>query len=488
MNNKLKDDFLWGGATAASQFEGGFREGGRGMTVADIQRFKPNVSVKDYKKQSFYSLSDIKKAMLDTDDKKYAKRMGSDFYHRYKEDIALMAEMGFKVYRMSIGWSRIFPRGDEEIPNEEGLAFYDDVIDECLKYHIEPLITISHYDTPLVLALEYGGWYNRKTVEFFERFVRVVVERYAEKVKFWLTFNEINSLPKHPLISAGLIEDMFEHENFEQVIWQTIHHQLVASAKATKIIHEKNTDAMVGCMVSKYTLYPYTPHPVDVLEAVRLERQSYAFTDVQVFGEYPKHVLIDLKSKGIAIQKEADDDYLLKEYTADFVSFSYYCTGCVTLVESDVEVTAGNIFQSLRNPHLPASEWGWLMDPLGLRKVLIDMYDRYRLPLFIVENGVGASDKVSEDGRVHDDYRIDYLRDHIQSMKDAVLIDGVDLMGYTMWGCIDLVSCSTTQMSKRYGFVYVDCDDEGNGTYDRLKKDSFYWYKKVIETNGEDLD
>lgn len=487
MERKLKDTFLWGGATAAAQYEGGFREGGKGLSVADIQRYKPDVSVRDIAQLSHYTMEDVQEAIASTDDDRYAKRHGSDFYHHVKEDISLMKEMGFKVYRMSIAWTRIFPNGDEEQPCAEGLAFYDEVFSLLQEAGIEPLVTLSHYDMPLHLALEYDGWYSRRTVDFFLHYVETVVKRYQSKVRYWITFNEINSMPKHPWISGGILPDRYPADQLPGIQWQAMHHQLVASAQATSIIHAGRPDAKVGCMLSKYSLYAYTPHPRDVFEAQRKERDNFSFCDIQVFGRYPEYVKIDLEKKGIQIRKEPEDDRILLENTMDFVSFSYYCSGCLTTVEKDVEVVAGNLFRSVRNPYLKASEWGWLMDPLGLRKALMDLYDRYRVPLFIVENGVGAKDVV-EEGRVHDSYRIDYLRDHIQAMKDAILEDGIDVMGYTLWSSIDLVSASTTQMSKRYGLVYVDCDDYGKGSYERIRKDSSYWYQKVIATNGENLD
>lgn len=487
MERKIRNSFLWGGATAAAQYEGGFNEGGKGLSVADIQRYKPDVSVREIAKLSHYTMDDVKEAMSSEDDTEYAKRHGSDFYHHIKEDISLMKEMGFRVYRMSIAWTRIFPKGDEDEPNLEGLKFYDEVFALLKSAGIEPLVTLSHYDMPLHLALEYDGWYNRKTVDFFLRYVDTVVERYHDYVRYWITFNEINSMPKHPWISGGLLPERYDKQNFPEMMWQAMHHQLIASALAVKRIHESRTDAQVGCMLSKYSLYAYTPHPQDVFAAQKKERDNYSFCDIQVFGAYPEYIKIDLEKKGIQIKKETGDDSILKENTMDFVSFSYYCSGCLTTIEKDVETTAGNLFQSVRNPYLKASEWGWLMDPLGLRKSLMDLYDRYRLPLFIVENGVGAKDQV-ENGQIHDAYRIDYLRDHIQAMKDAILEDGIDVIGYTLWSSVDLVSASTTQMSKRYGLIYVDCDDEGKGSYKRIRKDSFYWYKKVIASNGEQLE
>lgn len=485
---KLRDDFLWGGATAANQYEGAFSEDGKGLSVCDIATHKPHVDVRNYKQHNYYSTNDILKGMKDLSDTSlYPKRHGSDFYHRYKEDILLMAELGFKVFRLSIAWSRIFPNGDDERPNEKGLEFYDKVFDECLKYGIEPLVTLSHYEPPLNLAFSYDGWYDRRTIDFFMNFVDVVTDRYKDKVKYWLTFNEVDSMARHPLTTGAIIEDRFDPSEFEQVILQAMHHQFVASALATKIIHQKRKDALVGCMITKRTVYALTPDPDDVLLSQKAERDLYLFSDVQVRGKYPKHFENYLENKGIVLKKEMGDDEILNSYPCDFVSFSYYMSSCVTNNPDHNDRVTGNIYSGTRNPYLEASEWGWQCDPKGLRKSLIDLYDRYQKPLFIVENGIGAKDIIDENEEIIDDYRIDYLRDHIEQMMLAVEQDGVDLLGYTMWGWIDLVSASTNQMSKRYGVVYVDCDDEGKGTYNRIKKKSFNWYKRVIETNGEIL-
>lgn len=484
----LKKDFLWGGATAACQYEGAFNIDGKGLSIADILKYKPDVDVRNYEELSHYTLNDIKTSINDDKGMCYGKRHGVDGYYHVKEDIALMAEMGFKAYRMSIAWSRIYPRGDEEEPNEAGLQYYDMVFDECIKAGIEPIVTICHYDHPLAIALEYQGWYQRKVVSLFMNYVKTIVSRYKDKVHYWITFNEINSMPKHPLISGALIPEVFEGLNFEEVIWQAMHHQLLASAMATAYIHKSDEKAKVGCMMSKYSLYPYTPNPEDVFQAQVVERERLSFCDIQVFGEYPKFIINKLKKEGINLQITKEDQLILKEHTVDFVSFSYYCTGCLSTSNENLEKTAGNLFQSVRNPYLKASEWGWLMDPLGLRKAMMDLYDRYRLPLMIVENGVGAKDVVTADGNVHDTYRMDYLREHIKHMIDSVVIDGVELLGYMMWSAIDVVSASTTQISKRYGLIYVDCDDYGNGTMKRIKKDSFYWYQKVIATNGKILE
>lgn len=488
MTYALSDTFLWGGATAANQVEGGWNEDGKGMSVCDIATYKPELGNGNYKLHNYYSLDSIKKAINDPSGTIYPKRRGSDFYHHYKEDIGMFAEMGFKVFRLSIAWTRIYPNGIEETPNEAGLKFYDDVFDECLKHGIEPLVTISHYEPPLYLALERNGWYDRECIDYFMRFVDTIVRRYASKVKYWLTFNEVDSMSRHPLTTGALIEDKYPKEDFERIIYQAMHHQFVASALATKLIHEVRKDALVGCMITKRTVYPYSCDPEDVLLAQKQERDVFAFSDIQARGYYPTYLLKELERKGIVIEKQSDDDKIMLENPCDFISFSYYSSTCATAHPEGKSVSAGNIYKGVANPHLKQSDWGWAMDPKGLRKSLIDLYDRYQKPLFIVENGLGAYDTLTEDGKIHDEYRIDYLRDHIREMILAVVEDGVDLMGYTTWGCIDLVSASTNQMSKRYGFIYVDADDEGNGTYKRYKKDSFEWYKKVIASNGADLD
>lgn len=471
----LREDFLWGGATAANQCEGGYDAGGRGLANVDV------IPVGEDRRPILTG----KKKMFDFDDEHfYPAKEAIDMYHRYKEDIALFAEMGFKVYRLSIGWSRIFPNGDEQEPNEEGLQFYEDLFKECKKYGIEPLVTITHFDCPMHLIKEYGGWRNRKMIGFYENLCNVIFRRYKGLVKYWLTFNEINMILHAPFMGAGLYFE--EGENEEQVKYQAAHHELVASAIATKIAHEVDPENQVGCMLAAGQYYPYTPNPEDVLLALEKDRESYFFIDVQSRGEYPAYALKELERKGIEIPMEDGDAEVLKEHTVDFISFSYYSSR-VASADPDVKKTAGNLFATVKNPYLQTSEWGWQIDPLGLRTTMNTIYDRYQKPLFIVENGLGAVDVPDENGYVEDDYRIDYLGQHIQAMKDAVELDGVDLMGYTSWGCIDLVSAGTGEMKKRYGFIYVDRDNEGNGTLKRSKKKSFHWYKKVIETNGEDL-
>lgn len=475
-------DFLWGGATAANQFEGAYNEGGKGLSTADMVKFIP----KEERGEGFsldVSHKEIEAILAGNVDAVFPKRFGVDFYHHYKEDIALLAEMGFKVFRLSINWARIFPNGDDTEPNEEGLAFYDSVFDECLKYGIEPLVTLSHYETPLNLTLKYNGWADRQVIDFFVNYAKTVFTRYQDKVKYWLTFNEINIITLSPYTGGGVLVD--DAENPLEVSYQAGHHQFVASALATKIGHEINPEFKIGCMLARMTTYPETNNPKDVIKAQEENQMNLFFTDVQARGEYPTYMDRYFYENNINIQKERGDDEILKAYPVDFISFSYYMSGTASSNPSEDEVS-GNFMGGVKNSYLETSDWGWQIDPIGLKWTLKDFYDRYQLPLFIVENGLGAYDTVEEDGSIHDDYRIDYLQKHTEQMKEAIM-DGVDLMGYTSWGAIDLVSASTSEMSKRYGYVYVDQDDAGNGTLNRSRKDSFYWYKKVIATNGADL-
>ncbi len=481
--NGFPEGFLWGGATAANQIEGACQVEGKGMSVADVQRLKPEVNVEDYKRNNTVTRADIEEALKAEEETLYAKRRGIDFYHHYKEDIALFAEMGFKVYRMSIAWSRIFPNGDEETPNEAGLKFYDQVFAQLKRYGIEPLVTMSHYEQPLNLTLKYGGWGNRQLIKLFTRFVEAICIRYNH-VKYWITFNEIDSLFRHPFSSGGILEDEYQPERLKKELYQAMHNQFVASAVATEICRRLIPGAKVGCMLTKLTFYPFTCKPEDVLKYYLDNRKNFSFADVQVFGEYPEFMKIQMEKEGITLQKGPEDDKIMRENPVDFVAFSYYQSSCSAANPTELEKTAGNTHRGIKNPYLPKTAWGWQIDPTGLRISLIELYDRYGLPLFVAENGLGAEDVLGPDGKIHDEYRINYLREHIKAMHQAISEDGVDLMGYTSWGCIDLVSASTNQMSKRYGYIYVDADDYGHGSLKRYRKDSFYWYQKVIRTNG----
>lgn len=475
----LPNDFLWGGALAAHQFEGGWNAGSKGPSVVDVMTAGEH---------------GVARRITDTieDGTFYPNHEAIDFYHRYKEDIALFAEMGLKCLRTSIGWSRIFPNGDETEPNEVGLQFYDDVFDELLKHGIEPIITLSHFEMPLHLAREYGGFRNRKVAEFFERFAEVCFTRYKDKVTYWMTFNEINNKMdvENPLFlwtNSGVKVE--PGENAMEVMYQTGHHELIASALAVAKGKAINPDFQIGAMISHVPIYPYSSHPEDVMLAEKSMRQRYFFPDVQARGYYPNYALKEFEREGYQIPILAGDDEILKNGTVDYIGFSYYMSTTVkhdATVNNTGNIVNGGLANGVENPYIQSSDWGWAIDPVGLRYVLNRLYDRYQLPLFIVENGFGAVDTI-EDGKIHDAARIDYLKTHIEALTEAVTEDGVELMGYTPWGIIDIVSFTTGEMKKRYGMIYVDRDNEGNGSMERMKKDSFDWYKQVIATNGQDL-
>ncbi|WP_336292961.1 6-phospho-beta-glucosidase [Cronobacter dublinensis] len=457
------DGFLWGGAIAANQVEGAYLTDGKGLSTSDVQpqgilgpvveRVPGDSGIKD---------------------------VAIDFYHRYPEDIALFAEMGFSCLRVSIAWTRIFPNGDEREPNEAGLAFYDRLFDELAAHNITPLVTLSHYEMPWGLVTQYGGWGNRETIAFFERYARTVFTRYQHKVKRWLTFNEINMSLHAPMTGVGLPE-----ESSQAQIYQAIHHQLVASALAVKACHEIIPDAKIGNMLLGGLMYPLSCKPDDVFAALQENRTWQFFGDVQCRGAYPGYMLRWFRDNHITLNITEEDRAALRS-TVDFISFSYYMTGCVTTDEAVNQQARGNILNMVPNPHLQSSEWGWQIDPVGLRTLLNVLWDRYQKPLFIVENGLGAKDRVEADGSINDDYRIDYLNDHLVQVREAI-DDGVEVMGYTSWGPIDLVSASKAELSKRYGFIYVDRHDDGSGTLARRRKKSFAWYKAVIASNGASL-
>ena len=488
----FKKDFFWGGATAANQCEGAWNVDGRGPAKTDVTT---NGSHKEPRLVTYIDKDGKPHAVpknLDKlpegahyavlDDYYYPNHEGIDFYHRYKEDIALFAEMGFKMFRMSISWSRLFPNGDEETPNPKGIEFYRNVFQECRKYNIEPLVTIWHFDTPLYLEEHYGGWTNRKLIGFYERFAKTCFEEYKDLVKYWLTFNEINN--------TVMFLEMFGNTATDkdyQDAYQKLHYQFVASARAVQIGHEINPENKIGCMICGITFYPGTCDPKDIIYNRHVwEKSIFYCGDVQCKGKYPTYAQRLWNEHNVQLDITEQDLEELKKGTVDMYSFSYYMSTLNTTHEVD-DMVSGNFSAGARNPYLTYSDWGWATDETGLQYYLEMMYDRYELPMLIVENGLGAIDKVENDGSIHDDYRIDYLRKHIKAMEKAVE-NGVDLIAYTTWGCIDLISAGTGEMRKRYGFIYVDRDDEGNGTYERSKKDSFYWYKKVIASNGKDLD
>lgn len=485
LKNGFPEDFLWGGATAANQLEGAFDKDDKGLSLSDVYYYDSALPKENLTNQWHTMKHDQVKEALDPNSTRYyPKRHGNNFYEHYEEDIALFAEMGFKCYRMSLAWTRIFPNGDEKEPNEAGLLFYDKVLTCLEKYNIEPIVSLSHYEMPLNLALNYGGWTNRKLIDFYMNFVNTVVIRYKDKVKYWIPFNEINCVKHHPYVSLGVIEE--NHPNIEQAKYQGAHHQFVANALATQACHEIVPDAKVGAMISYQVLFPYSSNPNDVQTTMESERSSLFFSDILVRGYYPNYTARLFAEKNIELEVDPRDEEIIQENTVDFVSFSYYMSSTISADPSVLEKVEGNLITGgIKNPYLPSSDWGWQIDPKGLRIALNKLYDRYQIPLFIAENGLGAKD-ILEESTVDDQYRIDYLREHILQMKEAIK-DGVNLFGYTSWGCIDMISASTSQMSKRYGFIYVDFDDMGNGTGKRYKKKSFHWYQKVIESNGEVL-
>ena len=463
MKSKFPKDFLWGGAVAANQCEGAYNEGGKGLSVQDVLPHG------------------VKGQRTDLPTEDNLKLKGIDFYHTYKSDIRLFAELGFKVFRTSIAWSRIFPNGDDEKPNEEGLKYYDELFDECIKHGIEPLVTLSHYEPPLGLAKKYNGWLSRETIGFFVKYAETVFKRYKNKVKYWLTFNEINALPKATFMCGAIDkEDVSEEE-----VYKAMHYQLVASAAAVKLCHDIIPNAKIGCMILGVTVYPLTPNPDDVIKTMLRDRETYQYADVHARGEYPNHLMKYFEENGIDIDITESDREVLKN-TVDFISFSYYSSICESATDSD-NMTGGNLSVGHKNPYLESTKWGWQIDPQGLRYTLNKLYDRYRLPLFVVENGFGAEDKLVKNSKgeytVEDDYRIKYHNDHLVELEKAIT-DGVEVMGYTAWGCIDLVSASTAEMRKRYGFIYVDRNDDGSGSMQRYKKKSFDWYRQVIDSNG----
>ena len=480
-------DFLWGGAIAANQAEGAYLEDGKGLSIADLmlagdantpRRFSPEIIEGEF----------------------YPSHKGIDFYNRYKEDIKLFAEMGFKTFRTSINWARIFPNGDDAEPNEAGLAFYDDLFDECRKYNIEPIVTLCHYEIPWAITEKYEGFYQRQTIDLFVRYAKICFERYKDKVKYWLTFNEINggTIDKGRYNGVGLVEAIdlqrktpiykSEMTDNPQKRWQALHHEFVASALAVIEGHKINPDFQIGCMICHINWYALTCHPLDQLAAQQKDLMFNDFSgEVQVNGEYNPIGLKILEKDGIDLSFITEEDKaILKEGKVDMYTFSYYMSNCIS-VSQEAEKIKGNLQGGFKNPYLEVSEWGWQIDPLGLKWTLLKLASRYpNVPLMIVENGFGAPDTVEPNGTIHDPYRISYLREHIQAMREAVEA-GVHLIGYTAWGCIDLVSMGTGEFYKRYGFIYVNRQDDGLGDFSRIKKDSFYWYKKVIATNGEDL-
>ena len=466
-----KKTFLWGGATAANQVEGAYREGNRGLSNIDLLPFG------EYRlpvAQGDIHYSEVPSGAY------YPSYEAIDFYHRYKEDIRLFAEVGMNAYRFSISWSRIYPTGLENEPNEEGLQFYESVIDELLKYGIEPIVTISHFDVPKGLMDAFDSWKSREMIAMYEKYAITLFKRFKGKVKYWITFNEINMILHKPFTGAGI--SIGKDENREEVIYNAAHYEMVASALVTKRLREIDPDAEIGAMLAAVDYYPYSSNPEDVREAQIANQETFFFLDVQSRGEYPRWALNKFKTLGITIDIIDEDRKLLKENTVDYISFSYYSSRTSKADTEGVDTNTGNAAGGVVNPYLERSEWGWMIDPLGLRIVMNSIWDRYQKPLFLVENGLGARDILEEDNTIHDEYRINYLKEHMAVIQTTMEEDGIPLLGFTMWSAIDLVSSSGGEMGKRYGLIYVDKDDDGNGTLRRIKKDSFYWFKDYLES------
>lgn len=464
----MRADFLWGAAMAANQCEGAWNAGGKGVSTADCFTAGSKTSPREY-------TDGVLPGIL------YPSHEAVDFYGHFREDIRLFAEMGLKCLRTSIAWTRIFPNGDDAEPNEEGLRFYDQVFDECRKYGIEPVVTLSHYETPYHLVQRCNSWTDRRMIQYFETFCRTVFERYKGKVRYWITFNEINCICLDPRFPAGL------RTTDPTKIYTAAHHQLVASASAVKLGHRISPDYRIGMMMLYPLTYAQTCDPNDHIAAMTAMDRHYYFSDVQVRGVYSPKARKFWQTAGLQLPILPEDETILKEGVVDFIGLSYYMS-LVASANNGTQSISGNMVSGIKNPYLRSTDWGWDIDPIGLRLSLNALYDRYRKPLFLVENGLGAADTLMPDGSVHDPYRIAYLRSHIEQLRLAVDHDGVDLMGYTPWSCLDLISASTGEMKKRYGFIYIDKANDGSGSLRRYRKDSFFWYKKVIASNGSQLN
>lgn len=471
-------DFLWGGAFAACQSEGEYDKDGRGLSTSDIHEYTKGLDRAHIEKEGGGTLAEIKEKVKDTEGY-YPKRYGIDFYNTYKKDLKLLKEMGFQCFRTSISWSRIFPKGDEVEPNEAGLAFYDNLIDEIIADGMEPIITMSHYDMPLHLVCAYGGFANRKVIDFFVKYACTLLQRYKGKVKYWIVCNQVNLVPVVQFGSLGIYDD--QAENMEELMYQAVHHQFVACAKVKEMARKIDAGARLGTMLADCTYYPATCKPEDVVLTMKRNRMQYFFTDVQLRGEYPIYALRYFKEHDIHLGISDKDVDVIRKNTMDFLAISYYSSKIIDSTKNDMSPT-----DALQNPYLKPTPWEWRMDPLGFYNCLSQYWDRYQVPLMIGENGFGALDYVEKDGSIHDPYRIDFLRQHIAQLKECIK-DGVDVFAYCAWGPIDIVSSSSAEMSKRYGFIYVDKDDLGKGSQKRIRKDSFYWYRSVIASNGEDL-
>lgn len=480
--SRFPEGFLWGGAIAANQAEGAWQEGGKGVSIADVRAYNPNVDPRALDTEREMTEQKLSQALSGEHPELYPRREAIDFYHHYEEDLALFAEMGMRIFRTSIAWTRIFPNGDDAEPNEEGLAYYERLFTAARRHGLKILATLHHNEMPLHLVQAYGGWADRRLIDLFARFCRVVFERFGDLVEYWIPFNEMNAAIFNPFNGVGLVEG--RNPDRDQAIYQGIHHQLVANARAIALAREIMPGNRIGGMIARFTTYPATCRPDDVIQMTQDDQfNNWMFTDTMARGHYPAYLRRFFASRGIALETLPEDDEILAANTVDFLAFSYYMS-IVSSHDDAGEKTNANLITAGKNPYLPSSEWGWQIDPVGLRYTLNQMYDRYELPLFVAENGLGAKDTVAPDGQIHDPYRSDYFVKHVDQLAEAVA-DGVELLGYTWWGPIDIVSAGTSQMSKRYGFVHVDRDDLGRGTLRRTRKDSFYDVQRIIRANGE---
>ncbi|WP_270338833.1 6-phospho-beta-glucosidase [Leuconostoc citreum] len=478
----LSHDFLWGGAIAAHQAEGAWNVDGKGVSIADV-----------------LTAGDVSHPREITDGviagKNYPNHHGIYFHDTYKQDLQLMAEMGFKAFRTSIAWTRIFPNGDDAEPNEAGLAFYDEMFDAMRRLNIEPVITLNHFEMPYHLVTKYGGWRDRRVIDFFVRYAEVVFNRYKDKVTYWMTHNEISNQTAMKHEASGFLlwtnsgidgKEMSVDERIEAMS-QAAHYELVASAKAVALGHQINPAFKIGGMVNVAPFYPVSPKPADMLAYQKARQFRDWLSDVHVRGKYPNELEAYYEKTGYRPDITAEDRDVLQAGTVDYLAVSYYASSTVETTTDEPKVGYTD-YEDITNPYIKTSDWGWGLDPEGLRYTLNELSEMYPdTPIMIVENGLGAYDKIEDGEQIHDDYRISYLSAHIQAMMTAVEIDGVNVIGYLSWGPIDIVSAGTGEMKKRYGYIYVDLDDEGEGSGNRIKKDSFYWYRKVIETNGQVL-
>jgi len=446
---RFPENFLWGVSLAAHQCEGCFEGDGKGRGISEKEEFHNPMS---------------------------------DFYHRYAEDIEKLSELGIHAFRMSIDWSRIYPDPWGE-PNPIGISYYRDLLTKLKEKGIQPIVTLSHYEMPYLIS-KINGFTSKESIDLFMKYVRTCYENFGDLVHYWLTFNELNCehMPGHNKMN-GIISD----ENHLEWDYVALNNKLVCSALAVKLLHEMYPDAEIGNMIGYFPIYPQTSNPKDFLKMMqKTNLLHHICLEVQCNGRYPYFAEAYFRQNNIDIQLTEEEKEILKEGTVDFISMSYYCSNVVTY-KYDMPRRSGNQIGGIDNEYLSKNEWGWTIDPEGLRIVLNDCYQRYQKPIIIVENGLGAYDRKEEDNAIHDDYRIEYFHNHLTELAKAVVEDGVDVFGYCLWSAIDIVSVSANTISKRYGLIYVDADDDGNGSFDRFRKDSFYYYQKVVASNGESI-